>query len=186
MSGTPARRLLTRGDFHRMGAAGILTVDDRVELLNGELITMSPIGPRHAAAVRRLTRLFGRKLGTRATVSVQNPIALDDYSEPQPDITILRPRADEYQSDHPAPRDVLLLVEVMDTSQEYDRGRKLSSYAHDGIPEVWLVDVSAEVVEVYRRPAGSTYRAVSRFTRKQRLQIAAFPGKWFPVSEILG
>jgi len=169
-----------------MGEARILTPDDRVELLNGELIEMSPIGPRHAAAVRRLTRLFNRRLGTVAAVSVQNPIALDDYSEPQPDITILRPRADEYEAEHPAPRDVLLLVEVMDTSQDYDRGRKLRSYADDGIQEVWLVDLSAEVVEVYRRPAGGTYRAVSRVARKQRLQIAAFPGKWFPVSEILG
>jgi Uma2 family endonuclease len=185
MSHVPARRLLTRHDFHRMGEAGILTEDDRVELLNGELIQMSPIGARHAAAVRRLDRLFTRRL-SHAIVSAQNPISLDDYSEPQPDIAILRPRPDEYVVDHPTPRDILLLVEVMDTSQEYDRGRKLRRYAEDGIQEVWLVDLVAELIEMYRRPVGDTYRSVSRCRRGQRLQVAAFPRKWFRVNEILG
>lgn len=169
-----------------MGEVGILTEDDRVELLEGELIQMSPIGPRHAAAVRRLTRLLIRRLGTAAVVSVQNPIALDDHSEPQPDIAVLRPRRDEYATDHPAPRDVPVLIEVMDAAQDYDRGRKLRRYAEDGIREVWLVDLVADVIEVHRQPVARAYRAVSRHGRGQRVHIGAFPGKGFRVNEVLG
>ena len=186
MKGATAKRLLTREEFHRMGDAGILTQDDRVELLNGELIQMSPIGPRHAATVRRINRLFTRRLGNRALVSPQNPVALDDYSEPEPDIAIVRPRPDEYAREHPQPRDVLLLVEVMDSSQPYDRGDKLQSYAAAGLREVWLIDLAAEVVDVCRDPAASRYRTVERVRRGQRLSITALPGKQFRVNEMLG
>lgn len=185
MKGAVVRRLLTRDDFHRMGEAGILTEDDRVELLNGELIEMTPIGPRHAAAVRRLDRLFNRRLARLAVISVQNPVALGEYSEPQPDITILRTRADEYRTEHPAPRDIFLLVEVMDSSHGFDRGDKLQSYARAGIQEVWLLDLG-EILEVHRQPAGSRYRSAAQLKRGQRVQIAALPGKWFRVAEILG
>jgi Uma2 family endonuclease len=169
-----------------MGESGILTEDDRVELLEGELIQMSPLGPRHASVVRRLTGLLVRRLGMAAVVSVQNPIALDDHSELQPDVTILRPRRDAYASHHPTPRDILVLIEVMDTSHEYDRGRKLRRYAMNGIQEVWLVDLAAEAIEVHRRPARLGYRSISRYQRGQRLHNAAFPTKWFRVNEILG
>jgi len=185
MKGAIARRLLTRADFHRMGTAGILTEDDRVELLNGELIEMTPIGPRHAAAVRRLDRLFNRRLGALAVISVQNPIALGEYSEPQPDVAVLRPRADEYRTEHPAPRDVLLIVEVMDSSRDFDRGEKLQSYARAGIREIWLLDLAAETLDVNRQPAGTTYRSSAQLTRGQRVQIAALPGRWFRLADIL-
>jgi Uma2 family endonuclease len=186
MKGAVARRLLTRDDFHRMGAAGILTEDDRVELVNGELIEMTPIGPRHAAAVRRLDRLFTRRLDRLAVISVQNPVALGEYSEPQPDLGILRPRADEYRTEHPAPRDIFLLVEVMDSSGDFDRGEKLQSYARASIQEVWLLDLAGELLEVHLQPAGTRYRSAAQFKRGQRVQIAALPGKWFRVTEILG
>ena len=186
MKAAVARRLLSRDDFHRMGRAGILTEDDRVELLNGELIDMSPIGPRHAAAVRRLDRLFNRRLANVAIVSVQNPVALSEYSEPQPDLTILRPRADEYEAEHPGRRDILLLVEVMESSSEFDRGEKLRNYARAGIQEVWLIDLAGESLEVYRQPAGARYRSVAQRRRGQRVQIAALPAKWFRVAEIFG
>ena len=186
MKGAVARRLLTRDDFHRMGEAGILTEDDRVELLNGELIERTPIGPRHAATVRRLNRLFHRRLGRLAAISPQNPVALGEYSEPQPDLAILRPRADEYRAEHPGPRDIFLLVEVMDSSRDFDRGEKLQSYARAAIQEVWLLDLAAELLEVHRQPAGTRYRSAAQLKRGQRVQIAARPGKWFRVAEILG
>ena len=186
MKATVARRLLTRDDFHRMGEAGILSEDDRVELLNGELIDMSPIGPRHAAAVRCLDRLFNRRLANLAIVSVQNPVVLNAYSEPQPDLAILRPRADEYRTQHPGPRDILLLVEVMDASPEFDRGEKLGNCARAGIHEIWLVDLAGECIEVHRQPLGARYRSAVQSRRGQRLQIAALPGKWFRVAEMLG
>ena len=153
-----ARRTFTAEEYHRMVTAGILAEDDRVELIEGEIVRMSPIGSPHAACVDRLNALFTRRLARRATVRVQSPIALDGRSEPQPDVTVLRPREDYYAPQHPGPADILLVIEVVDTSGEYDRGTKLPLYARAGIREVWIVDVVHYTIEVYRRHALRTYR----------------------------
>ena len=182
----PTRRRFTIHDYHRMGEAGIFHEDDRVELLDGEIIEMSPIGTRHTGGVNRLNALFTRRLGRGAVVSVQNPIVLDDYSEPQPDLTILTARPDYYVGAHPRPADVLLAIEVMDSSASYDRSLKLPLYARKHLRELWLVDLPGAAVDVYRRPTASGYREHQRLTRGQRLTALAFPRIHFRVADILG
>jgi Uma2 family endonuclease len=122
-----------------MAAAGILGADERLELIEGQIVQITPIGSPHASSVKRTTSLFYRLLGDCATISVQDPVRLSNLSEPEPDVAVLRPRADFYAGAHPTPADVLLLVEVVDTTLRYDRRVKLPLYARSGIPEVWLV-----------------------------------------------
>jgi Uma2 family endonuclease len=131
------RRLFSVHEYHQMLQAGVLGEDDRLELIEGEIVQLSPINSRHAACVNRLNALFTSRLTGRAVVSVQNPIRLDTHSEPQPDLALLKPRPDFYAASHPNPEDVLLVVEVADTSADYDRGVKLALYARVGIAEVW-------------------------------------------------
>jgi Uma2 family endonuclease len=169
-----------------MGAAGVLSEDDRVELLDGEIVQMSPIGSPHAGCVDRLNALFTRRLGGRAIVRVPNPIILDRRSEPQPDLTLLAPRPDFYSAAHPRPRDVLLAVEVMASSRDYDRTLKLPLYARAELREVWLVDLAAQALEVYRRPALRGYRHEQRLVAGRALAPLAFPRLRFRVRELLG
>ncbi len=136
MAAQVARRMFTTDEFHRMAAAGILSEDDRVELIDGEIVQMSPIGSPHASCVDRLTALFVRRFGRRAIIRVRNPIVLSRHSEPQPDLAVLKLRTDFYAEKHPGPSDVLLVVEVADTSADYDRLTKVALYARAGIPEV--------------------------------------------------
>src|SRR5436190_15615228 len=137
MAVTVKRRRFTLDEYHRMGKTGILSEDDRVELIEGEIIEMSPIGSRHAACVDRFNELIAR-LRLNIIVRVQSSIQLDDYSQPQPDLALLRRRDDFYSSSLPRPADVLLVIEVADTTLEYDRFVKLPLSAHAGIPEAWL------------------------------------------------
>jgi Uma2 family endonuclease len=140
-----------------MGETGILGPADRVELIEGEIIDMSPIGVLHAAIVARLASHFSLRLGATAVVWCQNPLRLDDVSEPEPDITILRPRADFYTTSLPGPADALLVIEVADTSLAYDLGTKVPLYARHGIPEVWVIDASTRQIRVFRQPVGGGY-----------------------------
>jgi Uma2 family endonuclease len=169
-----------------MAEAGILRADDRVELIEGEVIRMSPIGSRHAGAVNRLNALFHAKVGSAGVVSVQNPIRLDDYSEPQPDLAILNPRADFYAKELPSPRDVLLIVEVSDTSSAFDRQTKVSLYARAGIAEVWLQLLAEDCVEVYSNPLEGTYRQVRIAHRGERLSPERFSQIAISVEDLLG
>lgn len=153
-----ARRLFTREEYHRMGEVGILKETDRVELIRGEVVEMSPIGRRHYAFVNNLTRLLILALGDRAIVGVQGPIALADDTEPEPDIAVIRRRTPSYKEREAFAEDALLLVEVAESSLAYDRSTKLKLYAATGIPEYWLVDCVAEAVEVYRSPQAEGYR----------------------------
>ena len=180
------RRRFTAIEYHRMGQAGILREDDRLELLEGEIVEMAPIGSRHQATVDRLNRLFSSRAADAAMVRVQGPVRLGDDSEPQPDLILLRRRSDFYASAHPGPEDVLLLVEVSDTSAEYDREVKLPLYARHGIVEVWLVGLEAGVVEVYRGPTTHGYQEVSQLQRGQGLSSEALPQLELAVDEILG
>ncbi|HEU4329179.1 MAG TPA: Uma2 family endonuclease [Roseiflexaceae bacterium] len=152
-----ARWQFTVSDYARMREIGILTEDDRVELIDGEVRPMTPIGPQHAAIVNRLNRLLAQQLGAPAIVSVQNPIQLDDHSEPQPDLAVLRSRADFYAQALPRPTDVLLLIEVADSTAAYDRNEKVPRYAAAGIPEVWLVDIAGLTLEQYTQPRNGRY-----------------------------
>ena len=148
----PARHRISVDAFHRMGEAGILGVADRVELIDGEIIDMSPIGALHAAIVARLASYFSQRLGGVAVVWCQNPVRLDDTSEPEADIAILRPRADFYMTAHPGPTDVLLVIEVADASLAYDIGTKMPLYARHGIPEAWVIDAATRRTRVFRQP----------------------------------
>ena len=177
------RRLLTVDDYHRMAEAGILTDDDRVELIEGELVAMAPIGSEHIAASNVLNRMLVVAVGERGVVSVGNPVRLNRLSEPQPDFAVLRPR-DDYKTMLPRPEDTMLAVEVSNTSLAYDRNIKLALYARSGIPEVWIVNLAAEAVEVYRAPAEDGYTVVIRAGRSDGLTIAALPGVSLPVSAI--
>jgi Uma2 family endonuclease len=180
------RRKLDVDEYHRLAEAGILGEDDRVELIEGELIQMSPIGSPHAGTVNALTQLLVTAVGGRAIVAVQNPVRLDDRSEPQPDFALLRPRADHYRGATPTPADVLLLVEVADTSGRYDRAVKLPLYARHAIPEVWIVDVESRAIEVHREPEGQSYQKVSRPGRDDMLSPALLPEVRLTVASILG
>ena len=161
MAVTLRRRRFTLDEYHRMGETGILGPDDRVELIEGEIIEMSPIGSRHAATVARIHHLFSRRLDDRAVVWSQNPLLLVQHqSEPEPDVMLLAPRADFYAGNLPEPADVRLLIEVADTSLPYDRRTKLPLYARSGVIETWLVDLDAGRVEIHRDPRGSGYRDV--------------------------
>jgi Uma2 family endonuclease len=174
------RRLLTVDEYHRMGEAGILTDDDRVELIEGELVAMAPIGSEHIASTNALTRLLVLAVGDRGIVSVGNPVRLNRHSEPQPDFAVLKLR-DDYRKTLPRPEDTMLAVEVSNTSLEYDRKVKLALYARGGIPEVWIVNLAAEEVEVHRSPAADNYTSVTRAGRSDDLTIEALPGVLIPI-----
>ena len=179
----PIRHLLSVHDFHRMGEAGILAVDDRIELIDGGLIDMAPIGSAHAGMVIRLSQRLTRGLAGRALVSSQNPVRLDERSEPQPDIAVLRNRRDCYQESHPGPSDVLLIIEIADSSLDYDRDVKVPLYARHGVPEVWLVDLNARRVSIYRRPDGGAYREVLRPDGTESVAPALLPDLSIPLAD---
>ena len=161
MAGAVKRHRFTIDQYHRMGEAGILSEDEPVELIAGEIVVREPIGSRHAGTVNHLTHLWTWRLGERAVVQIQNPIEfLKEDSEPQPDVTLLRPRADSYRAAHPVAADVLLLVEVADGSLAVDRRVRMPLYARAGIREAWLLDLTADRVEVYRAPTADSYQHV--------------------------
>jgi Uma2 family endonuclease len=143
---------LTVADFHKMGDAGIFHEDARVELIEGELFDLPPIGSGHAGMVMILIHLLTRAVGDLAIVGAQTPIVLGEESEPQPDIVLLKPRDDFYTRSHPTPEDLLLLIEVADSSTYYDRSIKIPLYAHYRVPEAWLIDLPHKRLEVYRYP----------------------------------
>ncbi len=180
------RRKFTVKQYHQMIEAGILTENDRVELLRGEIVEMASIGRRHAACVNRLTELFVLRLAQAVIVGVQNPVELEDNSEPQPDIALLRRRDDFYEAGHPQSEDVLLLVEVADTTIEFDREVKIPLYAESGISEVWLVDLNGQCLEVYRQPLSNSYQSIQKYYRGQSLTLQAVPDVIFTVDEVLG
>jgi Uma2 family endonuclease len=180
------KRRFTVDEYYAMARAGILGEDDRVELIDGEIVEMAPIGSEHAGSVDRLTDLFGRRFRTRAIVRVQNPIRLNQYDEPQPDLALLRRRRDFYRLSHPTPDDVLLVVEVADTTLAADRSIKMPLYARAGILEVWLIDLRHRLVLVHREPTADCYRLVTTARGGERLAPLAFPDRELAVSDLLG
>jgi Uma2 family endonuclease len=180
------RRSFTVAEYERMGRAGIFSPEARVELVCGEIIEMSPVGERHAACVDFLTQLITLRLRRGAIVRVQNPIQLNDYSEPQPDIAVLKRRDDFYRHAHPRPEDVLVVIEVSDSTLEYDRKVKIPLYAAAGIPEAWLVNLPEERIEIYSDPAGGEYQTVRSYARRRRLQSHTLASLRLSVSKVFG
>lgn len=180
------KRRFTVSEYHQMAQAGILGEDDRVELIDGEVTQMTPIGPRHSGCVMRLIDIFVKTFGDEALLNAQNPVVLGAYTEPEPDLALLRRRPDFYASGHPTPEDVFLLVEVGETSADLDRRVKMPLYARSGIAEVWLVDLEQGTVTVYREPAPGGYRTARVVRRGEQLAPLAFPGRSFEVAAILG
>jgi Uma2 family endonuclease len=180
------RRLFDVDEYHRMAEVGILTADERVELIDGEIIEMSPIGPRHNRCVIFLTDIFVRRLQGQAIVSPGLSLRLHRHSEPQPDLALLRPPLAKYGAAIPAADDVVLVIEVADTSQYRDRIVKLPRYADAGVVEVWIVDLPARAVDVYRDPAPGRYRFAQRVLRGAEIAPAAFPDLSLAVDDILG
>jgi len=179
------RRLFTVDEYHRMGEAGVFTEDDRIELLAGEIVVMTPIGSRHASCVSRLNRLFSRQLGDDSLVRIQDPVQLDDYSEPEPDVVVVKARDDFYDGAHPRASDVLLLIEVADTSAASDRAEKIPLYARSGVPEVWIVDLNTNQVDVYRGPSRDRYQEHQTVGRDGLLRPAALPQIELAVADII-
>lgn len=168
------RRTFTVDEYHQMIEAGVLTEDDRVELLEGEIVKMTALGSPHAGCVDRLNRLFNRRVGDEAIVRIQSPIQLNEISEPEPDVALLRPRPDFYAESHPKPEEVLLVVEVAESSVEHDRDTKIPAYGRAGIEEAWLVDLVDEVIEVYTDPSPQGYRNMRRLWRGDHFAPQAF------------
>jgi Uma2 family endonuclease len=169
------RRQFTVQDYARMRETGILTEDDRVELLDGEIYLMSPLGSLHIAIVNRLTKLLMRLAGDDAIVSIQNSVQLNDYSEPQPDVALLSPRDDYYAQALARPDDILLLIEVSDTSLDYDREQKLPRYAASNVAEVWIIDVDQQIVEQYSQPMQGQYTQLTKVLFGNTIQSKAMP-----------
>jgi hypothetical protein len=178
-------RPITVAEYHRMGKAGIIAPDERVELLDGRLIEMPPVGPEHAYSVRRLDAYFQQRFAGRASVSIQGPMALDRKSEPQPDVMLNTLPDQKYAKAHPTPEDALLVIEVAQSSLAYDQGPKLRAYARRGVREYWIVDLVHGRVEVYRDPHGERYRVHLSAARGQVVAPLAFPGETIAVDEFL-
>jgi Uma2 family endonuclease len=185
-SSAARRRRFTTDEYHAMAEAGVLAEDERVELIAGEIVRMMPIGSQHAGCVRELNRQLSRGLGDRALLAVQDPIVLDDASEPEPDIAVLRFREDNYRSLHPKPADVLLIIEVADTSADYDRNVKLPLYAQAGIPEAWLVRLREACIEIHRNPGTTGYQEMRTLRSGDIVAPLAFPELELAVAGILG
>lgn len=174
-------------EYHRMAEAGILSEEDRVELIDGEIVEMTPIGARHVYCVNRLNLLLVEFSARRYEVSVQNPLRLDDEREFEPDLVLLRERPSEIALSVPAAEDALLVVEVAETSRERDRNVKLPRYARSGVPEVWIVDLEAERVELYARVgATGSYEIARTYGREETVRSEAVPGLVLDVVEVLG
>ena len=179
------KRLFTVEEYHQMAEAGILREDDRVELIDGEIIQMSPIGHRHMVCVNRANTLFIQAFGNGAVVSPQNPVRLTDWTEPQPDLVVFKPRADFYAKKEPVPEDVLFMVEIAETTLSYDRKIKLPRYAAAGIPEFWIGDLKNDILHVYRNPGRETYNIALILHPSESILPLAFPDVTFQVGELL-
>lgn len=186
MSRQLAKRWISVDEYERMGEAGIFHPDDRLELLEGVIYELSPIGSPHAACVDFLITLLTELAHRRFIARGQNPIRLDDFSEPQPDVALLRWRDDFYRRAHPTPKDVLLVIEVADSTVESDRSYKMPLYAKAGIPEAWLVNLPDETIELYAEPAGGIYQVSKSFRRGEEAQAYGLADLRVNIADILG
>jgi Uma2 family endonuclease len=180
------KKLFTVDEYSRMAEVGILHEDDRVELIEGEIIEMSPIGYRHSGCVARAHERFIQSLGSTAVVMSQSPLLLSEWTAPQPDLIVLKPRSDFYDTRTPKAADVLLAVEVSDSSLRYDRDIKVPLFAAAGTLEVWIEDLQNDLILVYRDPADGAYKTTLTLHRGDTISPIAFPDKTFAVDDLLG
>jgi Uma2 family endonuclease len=186
MSVNLTKNHFTVSEYERMGENGIFPPDARVELIEGEIIEMSPIGSRHAACVELVAELIREVVQRKFLVRTQNPIVLDDFSEPQPDITVLRFRPDRYRAAHPRPEDILLVIEVSDTTLQYDRHTKMPLYARAGISEALLFNLPDDRLEYFSRPEVGAYQLNHVLRRGEQFESTSVPGLTLDVEMILG
>ena len=179
-------RKFTVEEYEKMATEGIIKPDEKVELIRGEIIKMSPMGTRHASSVDRLIQLFYQKLGQKIILRVQNPIRLNNNSQPEPDLSLLIPRSDFYVAAHPCPQDIYLVIEVSDSTLDYDSYTKIPLYAEANIQEVWIVNLKEECLEVYRHPLQGSYQAIHKYYRGEIIFIESFPAIELTLIEILG
>jgi Uma2 family endonuclease len=180
-----AKKLFTVNDYYRMAEAGIIGPAERVELIDGEIFEMSPIGSRHVGCVNRATHLFTTTFGNRVVVSVQHPLQLSKYTEPEPDVVLLKPRPDHYAGKKALAEDALLIIEVSDTTLAFDRLKKLPRYAEAGVPEVWIENLGDDTLLVYRDPSGSAYRTQLVLHCGDSVSILGLSDTSFSVDELL-
>lgn len=181
-----ARRRFDVDEYHKMGETGVIGPDEHVELIHGDVFVMSPAGNRHAGCVTLLTKMIVLALAGRGLVSPLNPLRIDRHTEPEPDLTNVMPRRDGYTRAHPTPADVLFAVKVMETSASFDRHVKLRLYARSRVPELWLVDLNKDQVEVYWRPEGEGYAQSHTAARGGSVAPEAFPDAMVGVDDLLG
>jgi Uma2 family endonuclease len=179
------KKLFTVDDYYRMLDVGILCDDDRVELIEGEIIQMSPMGSRHAAVVSSVTDVLVPLFKGKALLRPQLPLRLNEFNEPEPDIAVVKPRRDRYSSRHPRPSDVFLVIEISDSSLRYDRDVKLPIYAASRVPEVWIAHLKSATLLVYRDPAGKAYSTHSKYARGESLSCREFPEIQLAVDDLL-
>jgi len=181
-----ARHPFSTAEYHRMIETGIFTEDDRLELIDGEIVQMAAIGPRHAACVDRLAEPLRTKIRSLAILRVQSPVQLSEHSEPQPDLSLLKRRADFYAQNHPTPECVLLAIEVADITAEGDRQVKIPAYGRAGISEAWLVDLAEDRIEINTQPNNGIYQEIRRVLRGQHVASKALPQLKLKADDILG
>ena len=181
-----ARKLFTTDDVLKMAEAGLFGEEERIELIDGEIIEMTPVGARHVHCVNRANSYFGVAFGSAAIVSIQNPVHLNIHNMPQPDVVVFKPRADFYFPVRPTPADVLFIVEVSDSTLRRDRNIKLPRFAAFGIPEVWIEDLKHDLILVFRDPEGSQYRTQFTLRRGESISPLAFPDASFLVDDLIG
>ena len=181
----PRRRKFTVAEYYRMGEMGILGPDERVELIDGEIIVMPPIGPGHSGEVNRLNHRFSYPDNDRFIIHVQNPVRLEDGSELQPDIALLRYRQDYYGTAHPTPADVLLVIEVADSSLEFDRGVKAHVYGRAGVPETWVKNLPEDCIERFIEPGAEGYAQHTIHRRGETLTPVSLSDMELPVDDLL-
>ncbi|MDQ7074120.1 MAG: Uma2 family endonuclease [Gammaproteobacteria bacterium] len=173
-------------DYHRMVESGILSAQDHVELITGEVIDMAPIGSQHAGIVKKLSHLCNQAAAHAAIISVQDPVILSDLSEPQPDIALLHYRDDFYSSAHPRAEEIYLIIEVADSTLRYDRTVKLPLYAQAEIPEIWIVNVEGKALEIYRQPIDGTYQQQHRLETLGEISLEALPAITLDLKSLFG
>lgn len=183
-TGEPDRYWLSVAEYHRMGEAGVFHPDARVELLNGEIVTMPPIGDSHDYGVTTLDYLLKEQIGRRAVVRIQSPLVCGEWSEPEPDVAVVRGPLERYLDGRPTAADALLIVEVANSSLQRDQQEKVPLYGGVGVPEVWVVDVQHNQVHVYTEPEGGAYATHIVRTVEDTLIPAAFPDVRIPIGEL--
>ncbi|MEM6361026.1 MAG: Uma2 family endonuclease [Bacteroidota bacterium] len=180
-----SKRLISVNEYHVMAEAGILTSEDKVELIQGEILEMSPIGTKHAAIVDKLTNLLVKIVSNTAIIRVQNPVYINDLNEPEPDISVLKTRRDYYADIHPGGDDTLLVIEVSDTTYHYDKEVKVPLYGSAGIPEYWILKLDSKEIEVHTVPAKGGYKKIELFYPEDLVSLS-FCQKEILVSDLIG